>query len=537
MPLAISNAPWPKLGHTRSPNWLQLYTTEVLVGGTTAQWSITFTSGTSGTTEVEISVADQVITMFGVSVAPDDSGTQFARDTDPTISATNFTLGCLANSWLAEHFIIYSAGPVVTFAAYEKGVNYNLIGVVFTNTTGTSATSYTGVDRSLSPNFSANIRVWIGTAGGGSASLEVGEFSAEPLNGSVEFDLGSILNPYLSTDMLTYGYAAASQHVNSVRYYYVQAWERYGDPVADRAVYYQGTLEAPCIAWYAGNARAHTTNFFLFVLDNTLNDPADNPRWFTWRNRDGKRRVSPTEQHSLTWYAWYQPPMLHNVALQARITYTDANGANPTTTAWTNRYVEGGITQHLMYTWPVGYTALNLAAVLPANKVLQSYDVRLFAPTDSVVLCETMTFLMAQTEWNEIHLQFWSSLGAPESLRCTGAWRVDVEASNLETFRPQTYAMAYDPFATSYRTVPGTAQRSLTVFTGYHGLSEQEALLDILNSPEIRLVDHENQGFKPLRLLESKAVAGKRGTPEEHLHGLELTFLDDDPQALVTIAP
>jgi hypothetical protein len=91
--------------------------------------------------------------------------------------------------------------------------------------------------------------------------------------------------------------------------------------------------------------------------------------------------------------------------------------------------------------------------------------------------------------------------------------------------------------ASSYRTVPGVSQRTLQVFTGFHALQEQEALLDILNSPEIRLVDHAGQRHLPLRLLSSAAVRGQRGTPEEHMHGLELTFLADDPQQVVTETP
>lgn len=519
----------------RNPNWMQFYTGEVLAGGTSAAWSITFTSGTGPTTTVEISVGDQVITMYGTSLPPGDSGLEFARDADPTVSATNFAEGCRANPWFGEYFIITSAGPTVTFGAWYTGVLYNLIGVVFTNTTGTTGSVATGVDRSIRPNFSVNIRPWI--LGIGGLHHPIGEFSAEPINGQAEIDLAGILKPYLGTDMLYYGYAAAFAHQNSTKTYYVQYWERYGDPVGDRAVYYFGTAEEPNMAWNAGHARSEATAFDQFVLDNTLSDPADNPRWFTWRNRDYARRVSPTEQHSLTWYSWYALPAMNTVALQARITYTDANGANPVTTNWTNRYVETVIWQHRLYTFPVGYEALNLAAVLPVGKVLQSYDVRLFAPGDFIPLCEEMTFHMAQTEWNEKHILFWSSLGATESLRCTGAWSEPVEATNLETYRTQTLAMRGDAMAPSYRTVPGTAQRTLTVFTGYHALQEQEALLDILTSPDIRLVDHENERHLPLRLLESNAVAGKRGTPEEHLHGLELTFQADDPQALITIAP
>jgi hypothetical protein len=534
MPVAVANAPWTKLGHTRNPNWLQLYTTEVLAAGTAAQWSITFTSGTGPTTTVEITVGDQVITMYGTSLTPGDSGLEFARDASTTVSATNFAAGCLANPWFGLHFLISATGSTVTFSALKVGVAYNLGGVVFTNTTGSSTTAYTGADRSIRPNFSVNIRPWVEQGGN---FLPIGDFSAEPLNGQCELDLGSKLDPYLGTDMLYYGYTTSFIHSNSLKRYFVQYWERFGASVGDRALYNHGTLEAPHMAWYAGHSRSEALAFDQFVLDNTLSDPADNPRFFTWRNRGYARKVSTTEQHSLTWFSWYTPPAGHNVALQARITYTDANGSNPVTTNWTNRYVTGGVQPYRLYTFPTGYAALNLAAVLPANKVLQSYDVRLFAPTDSVVLCETITFHLAKAEWNEKHILFWSSLGATESLRCTGAWSEPVEATNLETYRPQTLAMRGDAMAPSYRTVPGTAQRTLTVFTGYHALQEQEALLDILNSPDIRLVDHENERHLPLRLLESNAVAGKRGTPEEHLHGLELTFLADDPQALVTITP
>jgi len=533
MPVAVAASPWTRLGHTRTPNWFRLFTQEVLNNGQGAVWSITFTTGTGPTTTVQISVGDQVITMYGTSLTPGDSGLEFARNASTSVSATNFAAGCRANPWLGLHFLITATGSTVTFGALKTGVAYNLAGVVFTNTTGTSVTSYPGIDRSIRPNFSANLRLWVNEG----TFVAKTEHELEPINGDCELDLGSLLNPYMGTDIPYYGTTVAIAHINSTKEYFVQYWERYGNPVGDRALYNHGTADAPHMAWYAGHQRQHALAFDQFVLDNTLSDPADNPRWFTWRNRGYQRRVGPTEQHSLTWFSWYALPAMNTVALQARITYTDANGANPVTTNWTNRYVETVIVQYRMYTFPVGVEVLNLAAVLPAGKVLQSYDVRLFAPVASVVLCETLTFHLAQTEWNELHLLFWSSLGASESVRCTGAWSETVEAENLETYRPQTLAMRGNDLASSYRTVPGVSQRTLQVFTGFHALQEQEALLDILNSPEIRLVDHAGQRHLPLRLLSSAAVRGQRGTPEEHMHGLELTFLADDPQQVVTETP
>lgn len=541
MPLIIGASPNPLLGYTRQANWLSFSCDDLLVtGAPPALWQLTFTSGTSATTRVDIELPDRTISMYGTSAAVGDVGNEFSRDADPTISATNFVQGCLMNPYLAQHFVITSAGPIVYFAAKQVGLVYGLVGVTFVNTTGTSATSYPGIDPDYRPNYSANIRVWLedGYGSNGYSTL-VGEFSTEPAISTAGFDLGGILNGILrqgfQSDMLGYGATTPFEHYASVRRYLVQYWDRYGTTPADRATYWHGTPAAPLYAWYAGPQRQHSAAFDTLV--NEATDPVTysaTAKWLTYRNRGYQRRVTATEQHSLSWYAWWTPGLGEDARLQARITYTDPNGSNPVTTSWSNRYVYDPVVPGMVVTFPVGYAALNLGALLPVGKVMQRYDVRLFAPGPFIPLTEELSFHLAQPDYNELHLLYWSSLGATESLRTTGAWVEEVEAANLETYRPQYPGSIGNVLEPQYRTVPGSQQRTLKVFTGYVPLREKQALLDILTSPAIRLVEHDRQRHVPVRLLQGKAVRGKRGTPEEHLHGLELELLVDDPTQLIT---
>lgn len=535
MPLGIVTAPYFALGYTRQPNWLQMGTNEVEVsGGPPGQFTITFTTGTGPTTLVAIELVDRTITMYGTSAITANNGLEFLRDASTSQSAINFAEGCRANPYLGRHYLITRSGSSVTFYARERGVVYNGVGVVFTNTTGNFTTS-PAADDVLRANYSVQVRPWLDVSALSGVYEPQGEYELEPKNGEASLDIGSILRPLLSPDMPAYGITTPYVHTTSYRQYYLQCWERFGTPPADRALQYHGTADVPNIAWLAGPQRQHAAAFDQFVYEAT--DPitfAATPKWFTWRNRGYERRVSATEQHTLTWYAWWSPAPGEDARMQARITYTDPNGSNPVTTSWSNRYVLDPVPTGRLVTFPVGYAALNLGAMLPVGKVLHRYDVRLFAPGPSLALTEEMSFHLAQPDYNELHLLYWSSLGAPESLRTTGAWSEPVEAANLETYRPQRAGSLYLVNEPQLRTVPGTAQRRLQVFTGYVPLGEHKALLDILNSPEIRLVEHDRQRHVPVRLLQGKAVRGQRGTPAENLHGLDLELLVDDPGQLVS---
>ncbi|MBL8000402.1 MAG: hypothetical protein JNL05_00455 [Flavobacteriales bacterium] len=523
----------PKLFHTRTKSWLRFAVEDVVTPAPLAQWTLTFGSGTTLSSQIALNFVADSITFVATNTLAYDGG-EFLVGATAGQAAQKFAEGARLNPWLGRHFMITASGSTVTFQALQAGTDYNLDSLSVVNVTVTHAVVTSGGTAVVRPNYGVLVTPWIEDANVPGGYRRLPDMSGEPYASQpVNFFLHNVLRPYLTPDVLGYAvFEDAVPHTTSCRKFYVQARDRYGSTPTETGMRYFGTPDTPNLCWLAGTARSEAQRFQAFVT-NVVDGPTR--YWLTWRNRGYARKVTTAERHWLCWYAhWWSDSS--TLQMQARITYCDPGGANVTTGSWTTRYTVSDWTLGRPHSFKVDHGTLDLAALLPSGKVLLRYDVRLFASVPGV-LSEEMSFHLEEEDYNEVHLMYWSSLGAWESLRTTGAWREPVEAANVEVYTPfqPTSDVAVEDAELS--TTPGTAQRSLVVATGFHPLAEHEALLDILNSPAVYLVDRTLGRWLPLRLLEGNAVRGQRGTTEEHLHDLQLEFLADDPQTCVTRVP
>jgi len=262
--------------------------------------------------------------------------------------------------------------------------------------------------------------------------------------------------------------------------------------------------------------------------------------FFTWRNRQVPRYVTRRERHWLGWYHWPMEAIASTYHVQAKLYMTDGS-----TVDWTDRFdfvvndTMGGIPRGRLGSVAAGYEHLYLSAIIPEGKVLEKYSVRV-NETATGPKSEELTFWMTEETWNDQYLWFISSLGCCESLRCTGAWALSVKHEFQELRRPITRADLGDASTNTYTAEATGGQWTLRVFTGYMPSEEYQAILDVLGTPRdgLRWVDTPNNRLLPVRVVESKEVTVlQRGDTDEHLYGLELTLLLDDPEPFHTLPP
>ena len=523
----------PKYAATRSPLWFVLGASSETTAAVRAQFQVVFSGTCGGGATVIMDLGDVTITM-SASALPGTAGTTFNTALSISTQAQAFFNGVKLNYTLTQRYTITFDGiSSITFVARNLGAAGNC---AVSGTAPVSQTvDYSGTDAVTVPNYSVGLRIWDSTSG----TTLVTELSGVPnWNNEVEWDLSTILGAQLKPDMPEYSFYAVYPllHYNSTRTFYFQWWQRYGTPPVNWQVTDWWSATAPCFAVLAGHSRANAVEYDAFITEAT---GTTYPKPFlTWRQRYGKRIVSTTEQHYLAFHHAEGIGDEEQVFMQARVHYTDVDGTNPVTTSWSTRYTDASaIYPGYVCDWPTGYAALNLAALLPSGKVMQWYEVRLYWTQTSAAISEVLRFHVEQPDYNEQHLLFWSSLGAPESLRATGAWELTEEGSNPERYNVPTRVYRADMRAGTLDTTPGTTQRTITIHVASPSLQDHQAVLDIANSPCVQLVDHVRERHLPLRLLTHKATVEQRGTEDEHLYLLDLEFLLDDPAETVTLAP
>jgi hypothetical protein len=181
--------------------------------------------------------------------------------------------------------------------------------------------------------------------------------------------------------------------------------------------------------------------------------------------------------------------------------------------------------------WPCGFDTLELGDVQP-TKTPYKYTVKLvdFGDAD---LTEVHTFWLVDPDANELHLEFVNSLGVVESMRCVGSWEqaLDAQYEDLVTLREADNGNLPPSTGADTRPLLLGVTATLQVSTGYVDEKEHFALLDILSSPEVRLVDHLNDRKLPVRLVPGTHSLRRKGPDvNEHLYALNLALVEGDTE-------
>lgn len=542
MSTTIIASPWPWTP-VRQPAWLQIRGDDVKVNGTAAVFTITFADAAVASNSVSITCNGYTVEMV-CAATMDDSGVSFAAAGTAIAAATSFVAGCLRNYYLTRDFIITRASAVVTFTARAKGTAYNPGAVVIDPAPlATYALTTTGVDQVREDNYSIRLRVWRETEWGSGSFEALPEQVGYLTDGNVKFDIATLLfpTPGLHAAWPDYGATSCLKALSLQCRYYLEFWEQFKNPSSPRGLFrvpdgpdqYQPAM----YMGFRQRDRFMAENYFLFGM---AIDGLYTPWWLTWRMRKDPVEVSPRQQHYLGWYMRYERTAPapedpgEDIAMQARITYTDG-----TSGSWTTRYVDDhtGLDFTEIGIWPTGWTELDMDSIANPAKTVWYYEVRLYATGAAEVISEVGRFYLVPEDANELHIEFINGLGCPESMRTKGLWVAGLEA-DYETVQRQL-GVAPEDWESERGTEPLGAQETLRVSTGtVSGPDELRCLAEVLVSPEVRLVDHVKQTRYPLRLSRNTHLVRVQGDADkEHIYALNLEFLVGDPELVYSDVP
>lgn len=495
---------------------------------TIAQVDLQLTSQPDADDSLSIALPDGHTTVLtAVAGMPDDSGEQYSIG--PTLADTFASLLQTLNSnpYLVLLYTMVDAGSeTVRFTAREAGANTP--GITFPAPTHFSVAIVTeGTDAVLAPAYTANCRIYL------ERTWQSGLFEALPAVeqyvdeiGHARWDLARMLKPYLERDIAQdwpgYGVAVPYVATRIFRRYYVDRWERYGDPPIDRKALRSGVK----YAWYAGtrNRDANMANELgaIFRYDNVPTP------FMTYRDRAGSHHeVSADQQHVLGWYRTYARVAGEVVKLKGTVFYDDGTTDNAVVQSWDNAaHVLGTVS-----IWPAGFKTLGLH-LLQETKTPYKYQLELLNAADEPVASKH-TYWLKATEVSELHLECINSLGVVESFRAVGRWMdaLEPEREDLATQRTVMDGVLPSISESDASQLLIGVNPLLEVSLGHVDRLEHFARMDILFSPQLRIVDHATQRKLPVRLVPGTVQVRERGAgTAEHLYAMTLQLVAGDAE-------
>ena len=472
--------------------------------------------------KITITLPDGTSTVLeAVSGTPDDSGTQYEIEGTSGATIANLVATANTNHRLLQFYTIEDDAGQAVFTGRTPGADAPTM--VFDSAPwGFVVPTNTGSNGTYAAGYQLGVNLWVERVWGSDEYTRLPDIPSTPgADGRVRVDLSTWLKPYTGYNWPALDADEPVRSLSLQRRYYWELWEAYGDPVQPRAVQRSAVRKA----WFAGTRQADEyTKWSQLVqwLDATNVDADFLTPWLTYRGRNGKHEVSAGQQHYL---GWYQRVATQTLRLRATVYYTDG------TSVGTNTISGSTVQQGEIGQWPTGFDVLELGALEPTKEPYK-YTVQL-RTTGNVAVSELHTFYLVDADTNELHIEYINSFGVVDCVRTEGAWTVPAEAAH------DAVSMERRPFDDKQPTTYEGHGRSLLQGV-VHGLevvaghvdtqAEHEARLDILYSPEWRLVDHRRGRKLALRLLGSKQVAGQQGTEAEHLHQLVLQFALGDAE-------
>lgn len=462
------------------------------------------------------------LTFTAVSGPPDDSGTQYTIGS--LLALANAMNG---NTTFSLHYVASLIAS--TQEIWINGRDPSVVLPAITITPGPYIThdAQPASDYTYAPNYSVRSRILVERDWMSNQWVLLGENDHWPdPDGHARENIAGLLLPEVGYDWPGYAQLLPMRSLAPLRRYRLQACERYGAPPSDRSAINSGIR----VAWFAGQRHRDTPSqpYWEFTLGN-INVPSP---WLTYRGRNGRHEVSPNQQHVLAFYRNVARPVGSLVRMRATVYYTDGTSSS----AWVADDSGMPWEKGEIACWPCGFNTLALYALQP-SLVPYKYSLQLyFAPPAggaSSAISEEHTFHLMEEEASELHIEYVNSLGVVESVRCTGSWEQGLEVKYDEVYRQRRMEGGLmPPAATSdTRMQLASARSTIKLCTGYADEGEHLAIMDILFSPEVRLVDHANQRHLPLLHVAGTHAVSRRGAGEdEHLYALNLQFSVGDPE-------
>lgn len=301
-------------------------------------------------------------------------------------------------------------------------------------------------------------------------------------NDVFRFDLGPYLDAYCGqiASVPAHDLAAPDFFISqAVLQYYLQYAEQYQAGGDDAPEFKTQSLSLTRYRALAGGLNP------LEYPDNTdfITQLPTTKRLLTWW--PDQKEVAPDQPEFISWLN--AGATAKNIGLRVLVNFTD--GTSETITpipADTNHTVKSGELVHV----PVGYTALDLAAVDVAKTVLD-WTVTLIDDTGTPVLMSvSRTYILDSYAQRQTRYLIWlNSLGGLDTLRCTGQRSITRRVSK------ETYTKY---LADDYTALAGQADALLTddqyehrLDSGFMSAAERRAAQDVLTSRHVFLVQDD----------------------------------------------
>jgi hypothetical protein len=508
--------------------------------GTKAAWFLYPQFQPSPGATIVISYGSRTFTLTCVSgILPADlAPLQFLTGSTIHQTVLNIADACRRDFETNADFVIEDFGPGIAITFTQRtpsgidNAQYDLTSCVPDPAGWASGdTSTLGVDAVPTANHAMRLALYVEQPSGEFDRIPDRSCSIFP-NITPGINIAGALKPFLTPDLPEFNVPPAALKglpaIGAFRRFYLEACEFSGSPVTSRSIEAIGSAADPLIAWNAGFQARDTdiASSFVSQLQYTTNAR----QFLTYRGRYAKLQVSKAQRHYLSHYSWANLPG-DLPALQVSITCTDG-----TVVPWTTRYAQlGPYIRRTITIWAAGWSQLLLDALVPAGTIPASYKIRLIAPVVGTVLSEEKVFHLVPEDYQEIQLLYFNSVGGYDLLRATGAWDESIAPAWQITERPSVMADFGDKLAVRATSVPLGGQRTLSVQTGHLPLSEHRCVVDILGSPDVRLVDRVRSCYQRVRIAKSKEVLlEQRGAPDENLYSLQLDLLVGDVEDVVT---
>lgn len=506
----------------RNPQWLEVESDlgETLPGAK-AQFTLQLLTTAVAGNSITITWPRGTVTMTGISGSGGGTtGTGFgvAYGTVPTLRDHLLTQLRL-NYYLQRDFIMEAVSTdSIQFTARTLGDAWHpSITSCTPGSLGTFTTDQIGKDTAYADNYSMALVLEVEEVRESDTYTRLPQITLRPGPDKLaRANLADMLLPYLRQPTWpAYNRSTSLWASGQMRRFKGYVLEYQGDPSAPRILtdLYPGTTAR---AWLAGARRREQEAFHTQLV--YLGTQAGS-RWLTYRGIDpDKHEVSAAQQHYLMWFDWgvgYE--VEDNLRLHFKVHYTDGTTDD--------KVVLCGVLQRDLHIFPTGFDTYLLGDLQPA-KTPYKYEAWLtLESAGSGQVVAAHTFHLVEADYNEQHLEFLNSFGAIESLRCIGSWEQGLEMDWQEAGyeRPRDSAASLnDPQQTDVVNLHRASAETIQISTGFMDRGEMLAVIDVLYSPQLRLVDHDRKTKTGCRLLNTTHLVRKQGAEDEHLYALNL---------------
>lgn len=528
MALTVNEQPGT-LRMVRHPQWLKATTDDVLTALPVNTMSgIVFQRAAVAGETLTIELAGQSW-VFTAAASPDGSGLQFGIGANAGAQATAFAAALELHPAVHAAFDLILGGATVQAVLRVPQAGLQAAWTPAPVDLATVLLSLACEGPVYREDMRIAVRLRVKDKGDG-PWLDLPELSAAPTTrtperwntsdpiGVVQWNVAPLLKPYVAPT-----WPGFSQEKVTVPTTLVTPWRAWLYEVVDGTPR-KMVATAEKKAWFAGlRTRDRISE------ESVVDFQVDEGSWLTYRGRRDKLEVTTNQAVWLLWYCHLTPDEGgEDFLLKADIHYTDGTSDADVTLYTRTGYTH--INPGVMHLWAAGYANGGVNDQANPAKTVMKYTLWIESSLSGDPVSDELTLWLADSDANERHLDWVSSLGAIESLRTTGGWELGTELT-LEQAAAELPLLPYSHEG-RLRTVDARTQERLQLSTGLVDRYELAALVDVLHTPELRLRDQGRNRWLPVRLLPGTHIVKRQGTDDEHLYALNLELELGDPEDL-----